>query len=129
MSDNIDTAEVRLDLAKETNSEFRGMVSSFIAGYVVVDDGMDRWISTEEDFDLAMEGVVEDVLDGSLVPDPDEGYQPAYDRLCAASYALYSRIGSPNSIDDLIESLKCDHSDMLEIFEALGIEDSLPLVD
>lgn len=128
MSERIDEMKSRIELAEAVESDLNGssrdgLRLTDIGDYVIVDDGQDRWTAARENFDEALESVIESVLDGSINPDPDEGYQPAYDKLCTACGCLYSNIGSPHDIDSLIDEMESDVIDMLAIFEALGIED------
>lgn len=128
MSAKIKEMRERLELANSVErdlggAERRGLDLTDIGDYVIVDDGHDRWIALRDQFDEALEDVIESVLDGSMTPDPDENHRWAYDSLWRKCGCLYSRIGSPSDIYDLVAELECEDEMMLEIFDALALED------
>ena len=123
MQELLDSMEERLGLAKAVKTDFEKLISRRIAGYVIVDDGQDRWIANETDYETCAAEVISDILSGDLIPNPDEGYQPAYDNLCFSVECLYSRIGAPSDIDQLVDDLDCGPTEMLEILEALSLDD------
>ena len=123
MSDRIDEMKARVELAEATEADLRKLVSETIGAYTIIDDGEDRWIAETDEVEECIEELMGEILDGSVEPDPEEGYQPAYDRLCTHCECLYTRIGSASNIDSLVNDLECDDSEKLRIFRSLGIQD------
>ncbi len=122
----ITEARERIDLAEQVYDSLRGTrtstyrVKEYDHGFVMVDDGQDRWLSSSEDYSAALYQVVQGVIDDKIEEDD------AYERLCDKCGCLYSRNGSGDYNDDLsglrvlIEDSRVADAD--EIFADLGIE-------
>lgn len=102
---------------------------SYYGDYVVCDDGQDRWLAPTEEYQSAIDTVLNRCLGkGRYMGDEDsEDRKAAYDDLCSDCPALYSNIGSGsyNSkkselLDLLAETL--DEDTVAEVAERLHIE-------
>lgn len=91
--------------------------------YVLVDDGSDRWIASEADFQESLDTVINAALDGVYDAD-DEGKKEAYDDLCYECDALYSRIGTGKynrdlpGLRDLLADC-CDEDEIADLFREI----------
>jgi hypothetical protein len=127
----IEAAETRLELAKRIGAELDGSRPNDLAvrevgDYTIVDDEQDRWIQDTDNFTESAEEFIGEIVKGdrydgmSVEEIADTEW---YTDFCMACGTLYSRIGSPSDIDKLVETLDGDTPMMLEVFEALAIEE------
>ena len=130
MTTTIDFVNQRMSAAertkKELSGEKQGGLSLDVVGeYVVVQDGVDRWLVLAEDYEKGVSDLVGDIRDGEFdyaMNDEGELEYDTYTQLCQDVGCIYSCVGSPSNIDD-IRDLDVTGEVLAEIFESLGLEE------
>lgn len=122
--DAIEEARERLEQAELAAADMDKMVQR-IGDYAIVDDGNDKWVADEDSFTDAMESMIRRVLDGTLwVKDEDTQtfLVDCYQAVCDACEVIYSRIGEPSDVANLIRHIgNCD--ELPEVLAALSLDD------
>jgi len=126
---NTELAKRRLEVAERfeqdaTGERQGGLNLTVIEQYMVVDDGQDRWMILTENYDLAVETVVDEILTGDFeIPADDDEEMQWYDRLCTTTHpdVIYSQCGGGTlrNVNDLQDEGE-DADTIRELFDALG---------
>ena len=128
----IETAKKRIEMAEQVEQDLMGdrqgeggLSIRSVDEYLIVDDGMDRWLVRADDYEEAVRKILAEIIDSKrddLLDDPAELGSAAYDDLCSATSCIYSRIGGPSDLSDITD-LEISDELRQEIVEALGVED------
>lgn len=125
----IEQAERNLLYANKALKSIKEMERLKYGGFVICDDGCDRWLAEEDDWEEALEEAVESVLKGKYENfDEREMEGEAYNCFCNDCPALFSRIGCGrynHKQSKLIELLseKMEDHELKEVVEYLGLEE------
>jgi hypothetical protein len=131
MTTTIDLVNHRISAADRTKKELSGekqggLFLEVVGEYVVVQDGVDRWLVLAEDYEEGVADLVGDILGGEFdyaINEEGELEYDTYTQLCQDVRCIYSCIGSPSNIDD-VRDLEVTGEVLSEIFQSLGLEES-----
>lgn len=125
---DIRTAKQRIEFAEWAESELEGskqdgLEVGLCGNYYIINDGQDRWLVEQSDYDDAIAMIVNNVLTGDY--DRHLGGNPIdcefYNAICGSVDVIYSRCNSSTVAD--VFALELEPEDTQEIIDQLSLED------
>ena len=131
MTVTIDEIQIRLEIAERVQRDARGTKGGLqftdVDEWRVIDDGQDRWLCCIDDYDMAVEEIISDILEGDLKFDPDVNEYDVewYTALCNTCDCIHSKYGirDLDAVSDLeVSGTSHDARTAVyrELFDALG---------